>query len=223
MTSERRKAVNVKSQNLEAAEVDPRQRILEAATRIFAEKGREGARTREIAQAANVNLAMLHYYFSSKEELYVRVLTPIFEELFSRLKLAAGSSAIPTRRLEAVVGVYFDFLKGKPDLPRLIMWDLVTGAHAMRQTFQRVFSSDKEGLMQLIHGIFKEGQKGKLPPEDADQSVISMVALCVFPFIARPMLEIINPGVIQWLNFLARRQDHVLDLLLNTFADESKP
>ena len=48
--------------------------LLDAARRHFAARGFDGARTRAIAEEAGVNLALLHYYFGSKEELYRRVL-----------------------------------------------------------------------------------------------------------------------------------------------------
>ena len=49
------------------------QQILEAARKIFREKGFEGARMQEIADAAKINKAMLHYYFRSKELLFQRI------------------------------------------------------------------------------------------------------------------------------------------------------
>lgn len=201
-------------------ESDPRQRILEAAYHIFAEKGREGARTREIAKLAGVNVAMLHYYFSSKEELYVRVLTPIFETVFIRLQHAATSHRDPRRRLEAVVNVYFDVLKHHPDLPRLVMWELVTGAEALQKTFRRLLPSYRENLLKSVHEIFQEGRRKPHAPHEADHAFVSMVALCIFPFIARPMLQIINPELVNRPEFLDERQRHVLDLLLRSFDAE---
>ncbi len=50
---------------------DPRRRLLEAAGEIFAEKGFEGARVRQIIERAGVNIAGVNYYFRDKERLYV--------------------------------------------------------------------------------------------------------------------------------------------------------
>lgn len=56
----------------------PRGRILEAARRLFAQLGLTATTTRAIAERAGVNLAMIHYYYGSKEALYERVLAQEF-------------------------------------------------------------------------------------------------------------------------------------------------
>ena len=50
------------------------ERIFDAALTVFSRKGRDGARMHEIANAAGLNAALLHYYFGSKEDLYSVVL-----------------------------------------------------------------------------------------------------------------------------------------------------
>jgi AcrR family transcriptional regulator len=62
-----------------------RDRLLEAAGRLFAERGYRGATLREIAEAAGANLAAANYYFGSKERLYVEVARGVFERLERRL------------------------------------------------------------------------------------------------------------------------------------------
>jgi len=52
------------------AEPDTRQRVLESATRLFAEKGFRDTTVHEICQAAHANIAAVNYYFGSKENLY---------------------------------------------------------------------------------------------------------------------------------------------------------
>lgn len=62
-----------------------RLKLLEAAVRIFGEKGPEGASVREIAEAAGQNVAAIAYYFGSKEKLYLAVVEGIVRELRERL------------------------------------------------------------------------------------------------------------------------------------------
>jgi AcrR family transcriptional regulator len=202
---------------------DPRLRILNAALEVFALHGRDGARTRDIAQAAGVNLAMLHYYFSSKEELYVRAVSPLLADIFGRLKTAAQSASDPRARLEALVGFYFDFLKDHPHLPRVMMWELVTGAKALRQIFSGPLQNEKGDLNANFRKIFQDGQaRGVFRADNPDQAILSTVALCVFPFIARDLIAIIRPGLTAQPDFLAERRQHVLQLLLRGLqADEN--
>ena len=62
-------------------------KIIQAATEVFLEKGKDGARMQEIAQKANINKALLHYYFRSKDKLYEKVFREkvfnFLDELFS--------------------------------------------------------------------------------------------------------------------------------------------
>jgi len=202
---------------------DPRRRILSAALEVFALHGRDGSRTRDIAGAAGVNLAMLHYYFSSKEELYIRTVSPLLSDIFGRLKTAAQSAKDPRARLEALVGVYFDFLKDHPHLPRLMMWELVTGAKALGQIFSGPLQNEKGDLMANFRKIFQDGQaRGVFRADNPDQAILSTVALCVFPFIARDLISLIRPELTARPDFLAERRRHVLQLLLRGLQVDEK-
>jgi TetR/AcrR family transcriptional regulator len=199
---------------------DPRQRILEAASRIFAQKGREGARTREIAKAAGVNPAMLHYYFSSKEELYGRVLTPLLDQLLTGLKSALASSRDPRNQIQAVVEFYFNFLGAHSEMPRLIMWEIVTGSDTIHKTLFSMFAADRDDLRGTIRQTFRQTQKRTAKPGNPDQYMISLVALCVFPFIANPVLRAFNPELAHAPDFMEERKSHVLDLLLGSLSPD---
>ncbi len=52
---------------------DTKEKILQTAISIFREKGKDGAKMQEIADGAGINKAMLHYYFSSKDQLFQEV------------------------------------------------------------------------------------------------------------------------------------------------------
>ncbi|MCX7872131.1 MAG: TetR/AcrR family transcriptional regulator [Verrucomicrobiae bacterium] len=68
--------------------IDPKERILDVAEKIFAESGFEGASMREIVRAAKVNLATVYYYFESKEGLLWAVLDRRFDPFFKEQKEA---------------------------------------------------------------------------------------------------------------------------------------
>lgn len=209
--------------DLISASDDPRRRILEAAYQVFAEVGCQGARTREIARRARVNVAMIHYYFSSKEDLYFRVITPIFREIFIRLKAAAASSDDPLERLEAIVNVYFDFLKARPDFPRLMMWELAMGGQAAQKAFASIKAETGSALPDTVISIFRDGQlRGIFRPHSPDHAIISLVALCVFPFMTRRMLEVLFPDLIADRDFPELRRQQVLDLLKHGLSAEKK-
>ena len=64
---------------------DTKERILTAAIEVFTDKGKYGARMHEIADRADINKAMLHYYFTDKDTLYEKSFEYIFTNLFIRV------------------------------------------------------------------------------------------------------------------------------------------
>lgn len=72
-----------------------RERMLREATRIFAGKGFDKASTREICQAAGVNIASIHYYFGDKQGLYREALIQPMLEVLAHLP--APDATVPLR------------------------------------------------------------------------------------------------------------------------------
>src|SRR5262252_2308496 len=87
---------------------ESRAAILRAAAREFAEHGIAGARTDAIARAAQVNKALLYYYFKDKETLYGAVLDQVFEGLRKAVFGALERDAPPREKILTYVGAYFD-------------------------------------------------------------------------------------------------------------------
>lgn len=199
----------------EPFEIDPKERILKAAYRIFLAKGLPGARTREIAREARVNLAMVHYYFRSKDELYQQVVSPLFIHFFYRLKKASESDPDPKKRLEAVIHTYFDFLSGEPDFPRFMIWELTTGAVILKKIFSGPLDEKRKGLVANMRNIFRDGkEKGFFRAHTVDQAVLSLIALCIFPFVAKDVITVMNPDWKHRPDFLEERRRHILDLMM---------
>ena len=101
-----------------------RERILAAALEVFAERGFDGARTREIAERAGANLGLLAYYFDGKEPLWREAVSRAFEELQRELgSLAAPGGPEPAserERLEALLRAFVRFVARRPEFMRLM-------------------------------------------------------------------------------------------------------
>ncbi|MEJ2055399.1 MAG: TetR family transcriptional regulator, partial [Calditrichaceae bacterium] len=64
---------------------DKEEIILRAAMDVFVEKGQYGAKMQEIADRAGINKALLHYYYRSKEKLYIHIFKYIFRKIASEV------------------------------------------------------------------------------------------------------------------------------------------
>src|SRR5688500_7452128 len=69
-----------------AADPSTEEKIKEAARKVFTKKGYAATRTRDIAEEADINLALLNYYFRSKEKLFDIVMTENLQQLLMVLK-----------------------------------------------------------------------------------------------------------------------------------------
>jgi len=107
---------------------ETRLKILDMAERLFADEGYKAVSLRRITAAAGVNLAAIHYYFGSKEELLdelvMRKAAPVSEarmESLRRLKAAAGTNPIPVEDLlEAFLAPAFHAADSSPEFARLM-------------------------------------------------------------------------------------------------------
>ena len=162
---------------------------MQAAERIFADEGLEGARTDAIAAAAGVNKAMLYYYFRSKEALYRAVLEGYAAD-FNRKALELLSSEGSARSLlERYINLHFDFIAAHrhhgPLFQRMLMSDEKSWVRLAREL----------GLprMKAILKVIERGKRnGELRQMDSFHIAISLVALVAFYFSSAPVLRAVG-------------------------------
>lgn len=106
-------------------------RILTAAEAIFAERGFEGASTREIAAQAGVNISSLHYHWASKEALYLAVFRSVYDDIVALLGRALSGLDPAHADLRAVIDevmtLLYDHFADHPNVPKLVMRRVLDG------------------------------------------------------------------------------------------------
>ena len=90
-----------------AGQQERRRRILDAATRLFAEAPYDAVQVDDIARVAQVAKPTLYRYFDTKERLFVEALEGALDELRARVAVIARGPGPADARLRAVVGVMF--------------------------------------------------------------------------------------------------------------------
>lgn len=172
---------------------DTEKRILDAAGKVFVRRGTAGARMQEIAAEAGVNQALLHYYFRSKEGLAAAVFREAAGRLLPAVTALLDSEASLETKVERFVQLYIDTVREQPFLPGYVLAEM--HHHPERLTPLREISSVQapQAGREMYERIAKELEKAadagtirRIPPE---QFVVNVVALCVFPFAARPALD----------------------------------
>jgi AcrR family transcriptional regulator len=135
---------------------DTPNRLLEVARHFFAEYGYEGTTVRDIALAAEANLAAVGYHFGSKEGLYQEVLRSQVAPLANTIGQVCASGLPPLDKIDSLVHAVFEHIRGRPEMAPLIARELASGRAvnpALVQTFRRALPS--------VTRVIVEGQKDR--------------------------------------------------------------
>ncbi len=156
---------------------DRRQQILEVATELFANQGFEGTTTREIANRAKVNEAIIFRHFSSKEELYWSVIE-------AKCSVGAGSKKMRERLAQGgeVRDVLADVAEGilmrrqaDPTLTRLLLFSALE-RHTLSERFFRTYIAEYyELLSDYVREQMDNGEFRKMDPLLAARGFLGMV------------------------------------------------
>lgn len=158
-----------------------REDILDAAEDLFARQGFAATSLREVAEVVGANAAMVHYYFGSKEALLQQVVERITEPLAASL---AEMKAAGQVRSEDLVRLLFSALKTNPNMPLLMVREVMLPGGTMRDHFLAEIAPRLGGAFPGI--LAREQEQGRIAT-DLDPNIISLLllSLSVFPFIAR--------------------------------------
>ena len=117
--------------------VRTRTAILDAAERLFAQKGFDATSLSEVGAAAGVSRGTPGYFFGSKEELYravlERCLAQVREAVRSGRERTLAKPHDPAVILAGAVGEYFDYITANPNFVRLMEWEALSGGRQLRE------------------------------------------------------------------------------------------
>src|SRR4051794_16502410 len=102
-----------------------RERLLQAAASVFAERGYEAARIEQVAEAADVSPGLLYRHFAGKRELYSEALQRADTELLEHLSAGAAPGQPSNSRLEHGVDAVLAFIERRPVMWQLLARDVV--------------------------------------------------------------------------------------------------
>ena len=174
-------------------DTDTERRILDAAHGVFLERGTAGARMQDIARKADVNQALLHYYFRSKDRLAEAVFRRAASQLFRSVIEVLASSAALEEKIARVVQVEIDHLLHAPNLPGYILSELTHRPERAPQLISMLTGAAPEDIRQRVLATLQrqidEAVRARRMKEMApEQFMVNLMSLCIFPFAARPML-----------------------------------
>ncbi|MDX2248467.1 MAG: TetR/AcrR family transcriptional regulator [Bacteroidia bacterium] len=200
-------------------------RILAAARQEFYEKGFAGARMEEIARAAEINKAMLHYYFRSKQKLFEKVFHEAFAQIFPRLIQIILSEVPLDEKIRKISSTYNELLTENPHLPLFVLSSIQRNP----ENFATGMITDNPFQPSMVMGKFiteiqAAVDAGKISPIDPRDLILNLLAMSVFPFMMKPILvRLFGMSESDYLAFVQHRKNSVAEFAIRAvFSPDTK-
>jgi len=163
---------------------DKRERILDAAERIFARHGFFSARVSEIAKEAGVADGTIYLYFKSKDDLLISLFERRMKQVNDGLRQVIAADLCPTEQLHAFIRAYLQLVSSEPTAAEVLTIELRQSSKFMKEYENPGFAD----FLRLLGGIIAEGQaRGEL-----DDAVPSHIA-------ARMIFGILDELALAWV------------------------
>jgi AcrR family transcriptional regulator len=186
------------------------EKIKKAAHVVFKKKGFAATRTRDIADEAGFNLALLNYYFRSKEKLFDIVMKESIQQFLKGIAGILNNTALSlTEKVSLVAENYTDLLLANPDLPLFILSEIKANPEKLASDL-----NFKEIIMRSH--LFEQIQEATGKTINPIHFIINIISLTVFPFVASPLLRIIGDLKPQDFNNLAEDRKKLIPVWIET-------
>lgn len=190
--------------------------ILNAAITIFQKKGMSGARMQEIADEANINKAMLHYYYRNKQQLFEAVFMQAFQKLAPQLNLIFASEVGVNEKIRRFTASYIDFILENPYLPSFIVQELNNNPEFVVKFMSHKGKPDPKPFLRQIEEEIKAGNIKNIPPK---QLLLNLLSLTIFPFVGEMMIKVImHISDSEFKKLMEERKTLIAEQLINSIS-----
>lgn len=166
--------------------ISTEEKIKLAARTVFMRKGYAATRTRDIAEESGLNLALINYYFRSKENLFNIVMLEICQLFVSNVKeLLNNSETSIEQKIEKLVHHYIDMLQSNPSIPFFILNEAHTDPDLFLSRIGMNGKMEELYIVKQWKALVKEKELTIQPLH----IILNTISMTVFPFAAAPMLK----------------------------------
>jgi len=193
------------------------EKIFEAATEVFVEKGMDGARMQDIATQAGINKALLHYYYRTKEKLFTAVFEMIARKLFKKFAPVFVDNISLEDKIRFFFKEHIAFLQENPRLPGFILNEVNRHPERIKKLLANV---DFDNLWLKIYELHREEfDRYNITKAQLPQLMISMAAISVFPFAAKGILEgILGKENLSFNDFMEERKEFAAEFVIKAIT-----
>jgi len=170
---------------VDADHQDRKTQILDTAEELFSDHGYAATSIRRIAGNADVNPALVHYYFGNKKALLLQVMERVLEPLGQAIAAMKNSSEASP---EIIARLLLSMAAEHPNIPRLLIREVMLPGGEMQQYFIENMAPHLGGALPAL--LSREKSAGRMH-QDTDPAIaaVLILAVCMFPFISRALSE----------------------------------
>lgn len=202
-------------QDIQIEKQDKRQHILDVAERLFAQQGFEAVTIRQLAKEADVNIAMVSYYFGSKENLFAELLESKMPKARQKLEQLLAEDIPSWEKMSQIIDMYIEkFFSGRA-FHRIIMREL---SLQQRPEHVKIIAENMGRNMKVIRAIIEEGQeKGQFRYVDTELTISSVFGTLSTAINNGPLMCILmketNPEMVYGDEYRERFRKHIKSML----------
>lgn len=203
------------------ADKQTEEKIFDAATDVFMEKGMDGARMQDIANHAGINKALLHYYYRTKDQLFNAVFEKIAGTMFSKFAPIFDTKLTLEDKIRFFLREHIAFLQKNPRLPAFLLNEFHRNPQRIRKLIQNI---DINRLWTILESQHKEElQRFNITKENIPQFMTTVAGMSVFPFAARPVIT----GIMEKMDYnfdqyLEERKEYAADFIISALQMQAE-
>ncbi len=192
------------------------QEILLAAEKLFAEKGFKGATTSLIAAEAGVTHAMLHYYFRTKEQIFLKVCDSYMEEVRSELRPIMEPAVYDVKLIKTVTEICFDFFSSHSGQMSLFL-EVAKERPELLEEYVAELGRYMGGAITAHQERTESAvREGKINDISFSDLLLDIVSVCASPFFFEPVVDnIMKMDAARKKEFLESRKREAVELIAN--------
>jgi AcrR family transcriptional regulator len=193
-------------------------KIINTARELFVKKGFKGTTVRDIATESGTNVAMVNYYFRSKEKLFDAIFEEAFSILSEKIFYWIDLDLPFNERIRNWVYSYYDVLLEYPYLPLFVMNELSVNPYKLSKRFYKY----PYMLFVKITGLLKtEEAKGTIRPVSVPDLLLNIISLSIFPFVASPIIsQFLNMQEKQYMELVDKHREQVVDFIIRALKPD---
>lgn len=189
-------------------------RILSVATELFIKNGYAETSVRDIATAANANVAHVKYYFDSKYNLFEIIFEEAFNVMIDRVFETINSDLPFFDMVESWINIYYEILPEYPQIPMFVLNEIT---HSQEGLIQQVVKRNPETvLIRLEERMQEEIEKGTIKDIPVVDFGLNLLSMCLFPFLFKDLaLKIANKSEAEYRELLESHKKYVVDFVFS--------